>query len=93
MVLAEYGGDTDNARRKYRKRIIAEIAEGIVVKENILGQSILGQDEFIDWVTVKFHKGKKDGKRPSMFFWLRDLFINPVVKTSWNKRSFRGEGP
>jgi hypothetical protein len=66
MVLAEYGGDTDRARREYKKRIIAEITEGKEIKEKILGQSILGNEEFIDWVTEKFLKGEKDRERPSI---------------------------
>jgi REP element-mobilizing transposase RayT len=66
MVLAEYGGDTDKARRVYRKRIAAELAEGVEVKESILGQSILGGEAFVDWVTDKYLKGEKDRERPSI---------------------------
>lgn len=66
MVLAEYGGDTDKARRGYRKRIAAELAEGIEIKESILGQSILGGEAFVDWVTDKYLKGEKDRERPSI---------------------------
>jgi len=66
MVLAEYGGDTDKARRGYRKRIAAELAEGIEIKESILGQSILGGEAFVDWVTDKYLKGAKDRERPSI---------------------------
>jgi len=66
MVLAEYGGDTDKARREYRKRIVAELAESIEIKESILGQSILGAETFIAWVTDKYLKGEKDHERPSI---------------------------
>lgn len=66
LVLAEYGGDTDRARREYRKRIVAELAHDIGIKESILGQSILGGDAFVDWVTEKYLKGEKDRERPSI---------------------------
>jgi len=66
MVLGEYGGDTDKARKEYKKRIYTEIAEGIAVKENILGQSILGGEAFIAWVKEHYIDGMKGRERPSV---------------------------
>jgi putative transposase len=66
MVLGEYGGDTDKARKEYKKRIYAEIAEGIEIKERILGQSILGGESFIAWVKKHYIDGVKDRERPSI---------------------------
>ena len=66
MVLGEYGGDTDKARKEYKKRIYAEIAEGIDVKESILGQSILGGEAFIAWVKENYIDTGKDRERPSV---------------------------
>ena len=66
MVLGEYGGDTDKARREYKKRIYAEIAEGTEIKESIIGQSILGGADFIAWVKDQYIDGAKDRERPSV---------------------------
>ena len=39
---------------------------GIKIHDKILGQSILGGDEFVEWVTEEFLKGEKDRERPSL---------------------------
>ena len=64
LVLAEYGGDTVQGRSEYRKRILQDIAEGLEIKRDIIGQSVLGGDEFISWVKEKFIKGKGDRESP-----------------------------
>jgi putative transposase len=64
MVLGEYGGDTDKARREYKKRMYAEIAESAEIKESILGQSILGGEAFIAWVKEHYIDGARDRERP-----------------------------
>ena len=37
-----YGGDTDKARREYKKRVYAEISGDTTIKENVIGRGILG---------------------------------------------------
>ncbi len=64
LVLSEYGGDTAQGRREYRKRILRDIAEGLDIKGDILGQSILGGDKFISWIKERFIKGAKDRECP-----------------------------
>ncbi|MEE9523242.1 MAG: transposase [Thermodesulfovibrionales bacterium] len=66
MVLGEYGGDNTSGRRAYKKRIIQDIAEGLEIKDRVIGQSVLGGDEFIDWIKEKFIKGKKHRERPAL---------------------------
>lgn len=66
MVLGEYGGDTDKARKEYKKRIYEEISKGIEIKESIIGQSILGGEAFIAWVKEKYIEEAKDRERPSV---------------------------
>ena len=66
MVLGEYGGDNATGRRAYKKRIIQDIAEGLEIKDKVIGQSVLGGDEFIDWIKEKFIKGKKHRERPAL---------------------------
>ena len=36
------------------------------IQEQVLGQSLLGGEEFIEWVREKFLPGEKDGERPSL---------------------------
>ena len=66
MVLGEYGGDTDKARREYKKRMFAEITEDTGIQESIIGQGILGGEEFIAWVKDKYLEGPKDRERPAV---------------------------
>jgi len=66
MVLAEYGGDTDKSRREYHKRIVAELSKDNGIKDSVLGQSILGAQKFVDWVTDNYLKGERDRERPSI---------------------------
>ncbi len=66
MVLGEYGGDTDRARCEYKKTLLAEIGQGSEIKERVIGQSILGGEEFVAWVKAKFIEGAKDRERPSV---------------------------
>ncbi|MEW6587253.1 MAG: transposase [Nitrospirota bacterium] len=54
MVLEEYGGETERARKAYAEVVRADIASGIEIKDKIFSQSILGRDEFIEWVKEKY---------------------------------------
>jgi len=66
LVLEEYGGNNDRGRLAYKKRIYADISEKLEIKDKIIGQSILGGEEFIGWVKDKFLKRKKDRECPSL---------------------------
>jgi hypothetical protein len=54
MVLGEYGGDTEMARKKYKDLLYAELSKDIDIKDKIIGQSLIGRSEFIEWVKEKF---------------------------------------
>ena len=54
MVLSEYGGDTEMARKKYKNLLYAELSKDIDIKDKIIGQSLIGGSEFIEWVKEKF---------------------------------------
>jgi REP element-mobilizing transposase RayT len=54
MVLGEYGGDTEMARKKYKDLLYAELSKDIDIKDKIIGQSLIGRYEFIEWVKEKF---------------------------------------
>ena len=59
LVLSEYGGDNNRARKAYFKALYEDLSAGMEIHEKIFGQSILGGDEFIEWVTEEFLKGEK----------------------------------
>jgi hypothetical protein len=47
MVLDVYGGDTEKGRNAYWRTILGDISERIEIEEKIVGQSILGSEDFI----------------------------------------------
>ena len=65
FVLSEYGGDTDKARKAYRKALIEEMTQGKGVHEQVVGQSVIGSEEFIAWVKGKFLMEGKDREAPA----------------------------
>lgn len=65
LVLAEYGGDTSKGRGAYRKQFFADIDEDLDVRSDIFGQSIIGRDDFIDWVKETFLEARKTREQPS----------------------------
>jgi putative transposase len=66
LVLSPYGGDTDRGRHAYRDVLNAELATSVQIQDKILGQSILGSEAFIAWVTERFLTGEKDRERPAL---------------------------
>jgi len=66
MVLSEYGKDNDRGRQAYRKRIQADIADGLEINDKVIGQSVLGGEKFIKWIKGRFIKGEKDRECPPL---------------------------
>ena len=65
-VLAEYGGDTAAGRRKYRNLITEDLTAGLAIRDQIIGQSILGSEGFVSWVRENFLDQDKDRERPDV---------------------------
>jgi putative transposase len=65
-VLAEYGGDTPNGRLRYRKQLSEDLIAGVAIREQIVGQSILGSVGFVSWVKETFLEDKTDRERPDV---------------------------
>lgn len=55
-VLEGYGGDNNKRRRSYLKVIGSDLSNGLEIKKE--AQSLIGRDEFIDWVRNTFIKEK-----------------------------------
>jgi hypothetical protein len=65
MVLEEYGSDNDRGR--VGSIIYTDITDKLDIKDKIIGQSILGGEEFIEWIKDKFLKKERDKReRPSL---------------------------
>lgn len=65
LVLADYGGDTDKARRSYRKALVKEMTQGKDIHDQIIGQTVLGGEEFIGWLKETFLSEAKDREAPA----------------------------
>jgi len=59
MVLREYGGDTDKGREAYQRGVEEDITKGLEIRDKVIGQSILAEDEFIEWIRERFLKKVK----------------------------------
>src|SRR4030043_561024 len=66
IVLEEYGGDNERGRLAYKKRIDADISEKLEIRDKIIGQSIIGGEEFIKWVKKELLEKQKDRECPSL---------------------------
>lgn len=66
MVLEEYGGAEDRGRMTYKKRIYDDISEKLEIRDKVIGQSLIGGEEFIKWVKEELLKKQKDRECPSL---------------------------
>ena len=65
-VLSYFGGINKTGRREYKKLLITNMAEGLEIKDKIVGQNILGSEEFIEWIRENILDQKRDKERPSL---------------------------
>jgi putative transposase len=65
-VLEEYGGDNHTGRMRYKKLISEDLVAGLAIRENIVGQSILGDESFVSWVKETFLEEERDRERPGV---------------------------
>lgn len=56
LVLKEYGGDNGKGRQAYGNTLSMDVTGGIDVKDKIIGQSILGREDFVEEVLDKYLK-------------------------------------
>jgi putative transposase len=60
LILEEFGGEGPAGRKAYGKRIREEIKQGLDLSGKIVGGSILGKDDFVEWVKRKYLAGVPD---------------------------------
>ncbi|MEW6519836.1 MAG: transposase [Thermodesulfobacteriota bacterium] len=66
VVLREFGGDNASGRKAYRRQLEAAVTQGIAIKENIVGQSILGDARFIARIKETFLDRGNDREQPAL---------------------------
>jgi putative transposase len=66
FVLEEFGGETRSGRKNYKERILQDLSDGVALHEKIVGQSLLGGEDFVSWVRQNFIENKHDRERPSI---------------------------
>lgn len=66
FVLKEFGGDTFRGRKAYSKQLAQDFLEGLSIKEKIVGQSVLGDEDFATWVKENYLEGNKDRECPAV---------------------------
>ena len=66
LVLEEYGGDNTRARKNYKQMLYLELSIGSEVKDKIIGQSIIGNDTFIQWVRAEYLDKEKSRELPAI---------------------------
>ncbi len=64
-MLADYGGDTDKARREYRKALVEEMTAGKGIYDQVVGQTVIGGEEFISWIRENLLAKEKDKEAPA----------------------------
>ena len=96
MTLADFGGDTAKGRTAYRKRLISDITAGVDVKKDIVGQSILGGEDFIHWAKETFVGRKETREQPSAdkirCYRLKEVLLSKIEnETGKNLESLKTE--
>jgi len=67
LVLEEYGGDNDEGRQAYGHIISIDVSGKMDVKDKIVGQSIIGREDFIEKVLDRYLKRAPDlREQPSL---------------------------
>jgi REP element-mobilizing transposase RayT len=66
FVLEEFGGDTPRGRRAYQRRMMEDLSGELATREKVIGQAVLGRDDFIDWVKKTFLWGVQDREVPGL---------------------------
>jgi hypothetical protein len=51
---------------KYKKQLSEDLVTGLNIKTKVVGQSILGDDNFVSWAQETFLEKRKDRERPNV---------------------------
>ena len=65
-VLAEYGGYTLTGMEAYKQALIKNLNTGLNIKDEIIGQSILGSKKFVSRIRDTHFKKKEEREKPDI---------------------------
>ena len=65
LVLADFGGETEQARNGYRKQILLDLADDLDLQDKVVAQSILGGENFIRRVQREILPTGSNRERPA----------------------------
>lgn len=89
-VLEEFGGDTSSGRTKYKKQIAADLAEGLPIKERIVGQSLLGSDDFVQRIKNTYLDAASSRELPALAevrkYLAQDVILESLSKVTGKTR-------
>lgn len=81
-ILEEFSGDTPKGRDAYKKLIGNDAFEGLSIRDKIIGQSLLGGDDFVSWVSEKFLSAVKDREMPAIRLVHSYAAKDKIIKTA-----------
>ena len=91
LVLAEYGGETDQARTEYRKQLYRDLSDGIDMTDGMVVSTIVGNERFVTWVRETFLKEEKRREQPSAAM-IHRLCSRDAILTSVEKETGKDIG-
>tara|TARA_B100000315_G_scaffold33208_1_gene27881 strand:+ start:376 stop:1365 length:990 start_codon:yes stop_codon:yes gene_type:complete len=65
-VLLDFGGVNAGGRKEYQELIFSNISDGLEIKNKVIAQSILGGEEFVEWIKNNFLEKERDRERPPL---------------------------
>jgi hypothetical protein len=65
LVLDDFGGNNRKGSERYRKQIIVDIEEDLDVNDEVVAQSILGGEDFVERIKSEFLESGQEREQPS----------------------------
>lgn len=66
VVLADLGGNNPAGRRRYKRLIMEDLDGSIKIRKRVIGQSILGDSNFVRLIKEKYLPSKADRECPAI---------------------------
>ena len=81
VILEEYGGDSRSGRSRYKKQLAVDLVEGLPLKKKIVGQCLLGEEDFVGRIREEFLENGVDRERPALAEVKRYLGQKVILET------------
>jgi hypothetical protein len=80
LVLSDFGGVNKRGCRAYQKRIQEDLTSDIEFRKKVIGQAVLGRDNFVGWVKKHFLSGVKEGECPGLVQLKRYKAVDEIIQ-------------